>query len=76
MNTEADTCRKFVVLRLQTAGLEGASHAINDQRTFTDDDVVSAIIAFDETQLHLPSTETVAPLTKTEMMVRRSSRCT
>ena len=34
--TEANTCRKFVVPRLQTAGWEGAPHAINEQRTFTD----------------------------------------
>ncbi|MET4029525.1 MULTISPECIES: hypothetical protein [unclassified Bradyrhizobium] len=37
MNTEADTCRKFVFPRLQTAGWEGAPHVINEQRTFTDD---------------------------------------
>lgn len=36
MATEADTCRKFVVPRLQTAGWENAPHAINEQRTFTD----------------------------------------
>jgi type I restriction enzyme R subunit len=35
VNTEADTCRKFLVPRLQTAGWEGAHHAINEQRTFT-----------------------------------------
>ena len=40
MNTEADTCRKFVVPRLQTAGWEGAPHAINEQRTFTDGCVI------------------------------------
>ncbi|MFZ3351953.1 MAG: DEAD/DEAH box helicase family protein [Xanthobacteraceae bacterium] len=40
MNTEADTCRKFVVPRLQTAGWEGAPHAINEQRTFTDGRVI------------------------------------
>jgi type I restriction enzyme R subunit len=34
--TEADTCRRFVVPRLQTAGWDGAPHAINEQRTFTD----------------------------------------
>jgi type I restriction enzyme R subunit len=34
--TEADTCRKFVVPRLQNAGWENAPHAINEQRTFTD----------------------------------------
>ncbi len=36
MNTEADTCRKFVVPRLQTAGWEGTPHAINERRAFTD----------------------------------------
>jgi type I restriction enzyme, R subunit len=40
VNTEADTCRKFVVPRLQTAGWEGAPHAINEQRTFTDGRVI------------------------------------
>lgn len=40
MNTEADTCRKFVVPRLQTAGWEGAPHAINEQRTFTNGRVI------------------------------------
>jgi type I restriction enzyme R subunit len=38
--TEADTCRKFVVPRLQTAGWEGAPHPINEQRTFTDGRVI------------------------------------
>lgn len=38
--TEADTCRKFVVPRLHTAGWEGAPHAINEQRTFTDGHVI------------------------------------
>jgi type I restriction enzyme R subunit len=36
LNTEADTCRKFVVPLLQQAGWEKAPHAINEQRTFTD----------------------------------------
>jgi len=40
LNTEADTCRKFVVSRLQTAGWEGAPHAISEQRTFTDGRVI------------------------------------
>ena len=40
MNTEVDTCRKFVVPRLQTAGRESAPHAINEQRTFTDGRVI------------------------------------
>jgi type I restriction enzyme R subunit len=38
--TEAGTCRKFVVPRLQTAGWEGAPHAINEQRTFIDGRVI------------------------------------
>jgi type I restriction enzyme R subunit len=38
--TEADTCRRFVVPRLQTAGWDGAPHAINEQRTFTDGRVI------------------------------------
>jgi hypothetical protein len=40
VNTEADTCRKFVVQRLQTAGWEGAPHAINKYRTFADGRVI------------------------------------
>ncbi len=34
--TEADTCRKFVVPKLQAAGWDDPPHAINEQRTFTD----------------------------------------
>ena len=34
--TEADTCRKFVVPKLQEAGWDGAPHAIKEQRAFTD----------------------------------------
>ncbi len=34
--TEADTCRKFVVPKLQAAGWDAPPHAINEQRTFTD----------------------------------------
>ena len=34
--TEADTCRKFVVPRLQAAGWDTPPHLINEQRTFTD----------------------------------------
>ena len=40
MNTEADTCRLFVVPRLQAAGWDSAPHAIQEQRTFTDGRVV------------------------------------
>ena len=40
MNTEADTCRKFVVPGLQAAGWDNAPHAINEQRTFTDGRVI------------------------------------
>lgn len=40
MSTEADTCRKFVVPRLQTAGWDDAPHAINEQRSFTDGRVI------------------------------------
>ena len=36
MNTEADTCRLFVVPRLQGAGWDVAPHAIQEQRSFTD----------------------------------------
>ena len=40
--TEADTCRKFVVPMLQKAGWDDAPHAINEQRTFTDGRIVFA----------------------------------
>lgn len=36
MNTEADTCRKFIVPKLQSAGWDDAPCAINEQRSFTD----------------------------------------
>ena len=38
--TEADTCRKFVVPKLQEAGWDEVPHAIKEQRTFTDGRVV------------------------------------
>ncbi len=38
--TEADTCRKFVVPKLQGAGWDDPPHAINEQRTFTDGRIV------------------------------------
>lgn len=40
MLTEADTCRKFVVPKLQAAGWDNPPHAINEQRTFTDGRIV------------------------------------
>ena len=40
--TEADTCRKLVVPRLQAAGWDTPPHAINEQRTFTDGRIVFA----------------------------------
>ena len=40
VNTEADTCRLFVVPRLQAAGWDSAPHAIKEQRTFTDGRVI------------------------------------
>ena len=33
---EADTCRKYVKPRLQSAGWDGYPHRINEQVTFTD----------------------------------------
>lgn len=36
MGTEADTCRKYIVPRLQKAGWDDAPCAIQEQRTFTD----------------------------------------
>jgi len=40
MNTEADTCRKFVVPRLQSAGWDEDPHSIAEQRTITDGRVI------------------------------------
>lgn len=37
---EADTCRKFVVPKLQHAGWDDRPHAINEQRTFTDGRII------------------------------------
>ena len=37
---EADTCRKYVVPKLQAAGWDDDPHAINEQRSFTDGRVV------------------------------------
>ena len=36
MANEADTCRKFVVPKLQAAGWDNEPHSIAEQRTFTD----------------------------------------
>jgi type I restriction enzyme R subunit len=35
MTNEADTCREFVVPRLQAAGWDAAPHAISTQHFFT-----------------------------------------
>jgi type I restriction enzyme R subunit len=40
MPTEADTCRKFVVPKLQEAGWDNEPHSIAEQRTITDGRVV------------------------------------
>jgi hypothetical protein len=40
MLTEADTCRKFVVPKLQQAGWENDPHSITEQRYFTDGRIV------------------------------------
>jgi type I restriction enzyme R subunit len=40
MFTEADTCRKFVVPKLQAAGWDSDPHSIAEQRTFTDGRIV------------------------------------
>lgn len=40
MPTEADTCRKFVVPRLQAAGWDNEPHSIAEQRTITDGRIV------------------------------------
>jgi len=36
MPNEADTCRTFVVPKLQAAGWDADLHSIAEQRTFTD----------------------------------------
>ena len=40
MFSEADTCRKFVVPKLQTAGWDNEQHSIAEQRTITDGRIV------------------------------------
>lgn len=40
--TEADTCRKLVVPKLQAAGWDTPPRAVNEQRTFTDGRIVFA----------------------------------
>ena len=40
MPNEADTCRRYVVPRLQAAGWEDEPHRINEQVTFTDGRIV------------------------------------
>ena len=40
MSNEADTCRKFVVPKLQAAGWDNEPHSIAEQRTFTDGRIV------------------------------------
>jgi type I restriction enzyme R subunit len=40
MSTEADTCRKFVVPKLQAAGWDSDPHSIAEQRSFTDGRII------------------------------------
>jgi len=40
MSTEADTCRKFVVPKLQAAGWDNDPHSIAEQRSFTDGRII------------------------------------
>lgn len=40
MPTEADTCRKFVVPKLQAAGWDSEPYSIAEQRTITDGRIV------------------------------------
>ena len=42
MTTEADTCRKYVVPKLQAAGWEEDPHSIAEQRTLTDGRIIVA----------------------------------
>jgi hypothetical protein len=41
MPTEADTCRKFVVPKLQAAGWDTEPYSIAEQRTITDGRIVA-----------------------------------
>src|ERR1700681_4740919 len=40
MPTEADTCRKFVVPKLQAAGWDNEPHSIAEQRSITDGRII------------------------------------
>jgi len=40
MPTEADTCRKYVVPKLQATGWDSDPHSIAEQRTITDGRVI------------------------------------
>src|SRR6185295_12186292 len=42
MPTEADTCRKFVVPKLQAVGWDNEPHSIAEQRTITDGRIIPA----------------------------------
>ena len=42
MPNEADTCRRYVVPKLQAAGWEDEPHRINEQVYFTDGRIVAA----------------------------------
>jgi type I restriction enzyme R subunit len=41
MPTEADTCRKYVVPKLQAAGWDDDPHSIAEQRFFTDGRIIA-----------------------------------
>src|SRR6185436_5519068 len=45
MHNEADTCRKFVVPKLQAAGWDNEPHSIAEQRTITDGRIVPVATA-------------------------------
>jgi len=49
MANEADTCRKFVVPKLQAGGWDDEPHSIAEQRTFTDGRI---IVVGDKTKRH------------------------
>ena len=40
MSNEADTCRKYIVPKLQSAGWDSDPHSIAEQRYFTDGRIV------------------------------------
>jgi type I site-specific restriction endonuclease len=60
MDTEADTCRRFVVPKLQAAGWDADLHSIAQQRGFTDGRIV--VRGNSPERKHLPDVLKVRPI--------------